>query len=147
MRTEDMATGTCVRLVISSNVHLVDLVHEASEKMAILAGFDADDALNVGLAVREAVINAIVHGNKSSPDLKVNVTLTTNPQGLKAKIRDQGNGFEPGSVPDPTEAPNLLETSGRGLLLMAAFVDKVSHRHGPRGTEVTLTKHLAKKKG
>ena len=147
MRTEDMATATRVRLVISSDVHLVDLVHEASEKVALLAGFDADDALNVGLAVREAVINAIVHGNKSSPDLKVNVLLTSGPQGLKAEIRDQGNGFEPGNVPDPTEAPNLLAQSGRGLLLMAAFVDEVSHRHGPRGMEVTLTKRLEKKKG
>lgn len=141
-----MATGTSVRLVIPSDIHLIDLVHEASEKMALLAGFDAGDALNAGLAVREAVINAIIHGNKSAPELKVNVTLTAGRRGFKAKIRDQGNGFAPDSVPDPTQGQQLLATSGRGMLLMQAFVDKVSHRHGPRGMEVTLTKNLAKRK-
>ena len=134
--------GTSVRLVISSEVRLVDLIHTASEKMAELAGFDADEALNVGLAVREAVINAIIHGNKENPELTVGVELTANSTGIEARVRDQGDGFDPAATADPTEGDNLLATSGRGLLLIRAFVDDVVF--GPtadgKGTEVTMTK-------
>ena len=138
-----MGAGTSVKLVIPSEIRLIDLVHSASEKMAEVAGFDADEALNVGLAVREAVINAMLHGNRQDPALKVSVTLSTGDGRLQAKIRDQGNGFDPESTPDPRLAPHLLEHSGRGLLLMQAFVDQVKFRCLPRGgTEVTLIKHV-----
>jgi serine/threonine-protein kinase RsbW len=135
--------ATRVKLVLPSEIKLVDLVHSAAEKMAELAGFDADEGLNVGLAVREAVINAIVHGNGEDPDLTVDVILTSNGEGLVAKIRDRGQGFDPKRAPDPTEDPNLLRTSGRGLLLMKAFVDSVGfRRRKDRGMEITLTKKL-----
>ena len=135
------ATGTTVKLVLVSDIKLVDLVHTASEKMAELAGFDAEEALNVGLAVREAVINAIVHGNKQDPGLKVDVTITAGPDGLEAKVRDRGVGFDPDATPDPTSEDNLLNMSGRGLLLIRAFVDEVAYaRARGGGMEITLTK-------
>jgi len=138
---EVKAAATSVRLVIPSEIKLVDLVHSAAEKMAEVAGFDADEGLNVGLAVREAVINAMVHGNRLDPALKVHVTFTANGEGLTAKVRDCGEGFDPREMPDPTTDPNLLRTSGRGLLLMRAFVDGVAfRRRGDRGMEITLTK-------
>jgi len=132
---EHKEPATSVRLVISSEVKLIDLVHTASEKMAELAGFDADEALNVGLAVREAVINAIVHGNGEDPKRKVNVTLSANGDGLRVRITDQGEGFNPDATPDPTEQGNLLRTSGRGLLLIRAFVDDVRFRPRSGGGE------------
>lgn len=136
-----MAAGTSVRLVIPSEIRLVDLVHCASEKMAEFAGFGADEALNIGLAVREAVINAMLHGNRQDPSLKVSVTLTAGRAGLRAQVKDQGNGFDPRQTPDPTAGDNLLRTSGRGLLLIRAFVDEVDVRRSSRGgTVVTLTK-------
>jgi serine/threonine-protein kinase RsbW len=136
------AAATSVKLVISSDVKLVDLVHSASEKMAELAGFDADDGLNVGLAVREAVINAIVHGNREDPKLEVHVTFAADGGGLEATVRDQGKGFDPSQTPDPTEGDRVLKTSGRGLLLMRAFVDDVRFRkHRDDGMEITLTKN------
>lgn len=135
-----MAAGVSVKLVIPSEIRLVDLVHAASEKMAELAGFDSDDALNMGLAVREAVINAILHGNKQDASLKVSVTLTSATRELKAKVKDHGNGFVPDETPDPTAGDNLLRTSGRGLLLMRAFVDDVTFRRWRGGTEVVLIK-------
>jgi serine/threonine-protein kinase RsbW len=139
-----MAAGTSVKLVISSEIRLIDLVHSASEKVAELAGFDADEALNVGLAVREAVINAVLHGNRQDRRLKVNVTLESDDDGLRATVRDEGHGFDPSATPDPTDGENRLRTSGRGLLLMQAFVDEVRFRR-PRGggTEVTMTKRRA----
>ena len=138
---ETRATPTSVKLVISSEVRLVDLVHAASERMAALAGFDDDDSLNVGLAVREAVINAIIHGNREDPALKVNVTISAASDGLRARVWDQGEGFDPGAEPNPTEGENLLKSSGRGLLLIRAFVDEVEFRRRKgRGTEVVLVK-------
>ena len=141
-----MATATSVKLVISSEIKLVDLVHAASEQMADLAGFDADESLNMGLAVREAVINAIVHGNKQDPSLKVRVTLIAGRQGLEARVRDHGDGFDPDRTPNPTKDTNLLNTSGRGLLLIRAFVDDVTIHCEGQGTEVTLTKRVKRSK-
>lgn len=135
------APSTSVKLVLPSEVKLIDLVHAATEKMAEYAGFDPDEALNVGLALREAVINAMVHGNRQDPTLKVHVTLTSKGDQFQATVRDEGNGFDPNREPDPTAEENLLSTSGRGLLLMRAFVDEVrfKQRRG-RGMEITLTK-------
>jgi len=137
-----MAAATSIKLVISSQVKLVDLVHAASEKMAEAAGFDADEALNVGLAVREAVINAIVHGNKQAPDKQVDVVLSADEDELTATIRDYGAGFDPDTTPDPTDDPNLLMTSGRGLLLIRAFVDDVEIKEKEQGMELTLRKRI-----
>jgi serine/threonine-protein kinase RsbW len=135
------ATTTSVELVLPSDVKLIDLVHAMSEKMAEFAGFDADEALNVGLALREAVINAIVHGNGQDPDLKVHISLVADPIQLEATIRDEGRGFDPEGKPDPTAEENLLSTSGRGLLLMKAFVDEVRFfQRKDQGMEITLTK-------
>jgi serine/threonine-protein kinase RsbW len=136
-----MAAATTVRLVLSSEVRLVDIVHAASEHMAGMAGFGEDDALNVGIAVREAVINAIRHGNRMDISRKVDVLLRVKPTSITARVRDEGEGFDPSALPDPTSEGNLLAASGRGILLIRAFVDDVDfkYREG-RGMEVTLTK-------
>lgn len=136
-----MASATTVKLVISNEVRLVDVVHAASETVAGIAGFEEDDALNVAIAVREAVINAIVHGNKMDPSRKVEVSLQAGPRSIRARVRDQGAGFDAGATPDPTAGDNLMRSSGRGVLVMRAFVDSVDFkfREG-RGMEVTLKK-------
>jgi serine/threonine-protein kinase RsbW len=138
-----MAAATTVRLSLSSDVRLVDIVHAAAERMAGVAGFDEDESLNVGIAVREAVINAIAHGNKMDAARKVEVTLKARPRSIVAKVRDQGVGFDAAATPDPTVGDNRMQASGRGMLMIRAFVDKVDYkfREG-RGMEVTLTKRL-----
>ena len=143
-----MAARTSVKLVIPSEIRLIDLVHSASESMAVFAGFDPDEALNVGLAVREAVINAVMHGNGKDPKLKVTVTLAADPKRLTARVADQGIGFDPERAPDPTDRDNLMRNSGRGLLLMEAFVDTVKFRSLPGGgTQVTMVKQIPAKNG
>ena len=138
-----MAAKTSVKLVIPSETRLIDLVHTASENLAGLAGFGGDDALNVGLAVREAVINAMLHGNRQDPSLKVTVTLAAQADRLVARVSDQGNGFDPARTRDPRADANRLRESGRGLLLMEAFVDSVKFRRLPGGgTQVTMVKRL-----
>ena len=142
-----MPAATTVKLVISSEVRLVDVVHTASETMAGIAGFEEDDALNVGIAVREAVINAMLHGNRMDPSRKVEVSLQARPRSLRARVRDQGAGFDSAATPDPTLGDNLMRSSGRGLLVMRAFVDKVDFKFlEGRGMEVTLHKKSGARK-
>jgi len=136
-----MAAGNRVNLVIPSEVRLVDVAHSASEKMAELAGFDEDEALNIGLAVREAVINAMLHGNGQDPDLDVDLTLTELKDGLQATVRDHGSGFDADETPDPTVGDNIMRSSGRGLLLIRAFVDEVEFEEtADGGTLIKMTK-------
>ena len=133
-------------MVLASEVRLIDLIHTAAEKVANLAGFDDDTALNIGIAVREGAINAIVHGNGQDSKLEVCVTMTADDEGFSAHITDEGEGFDPDATPDPTEGDGLLMASGRGLLLMRAFVDEVVYsRRETRGMEVTMTKRRTEK--
>lgn len=142
-----MAAETTVRLVFGSGVALVDLVHEAAERLAGVAGFDEDDSLSVAIAVREAVINAVAHGNRNDPGRKVDVALKVIRDGIEARVRDEGNGFDPAATPDPTVGDNLLKTTGRGLLLMRAFVDDVAFRFRQgRGMELLLVKRHGERK-
>jgi serine/threonine-protein kinase RsbW len=138
-----MAAENSVKLVIPSRVRMVDLVHSAAEKIAEIAGFSDDEMLNIGLAVREAVINAIKHGNGEDASKKVQILLEVTGRGVRVRIQDGGAGFDPEGTIDPTVADNLMETSGRGLLLIRAFVDDVrfNYKQG-QGMEVTLEKEL-----
>ncbi len=140
-----MAAVTSIKLVIPSEIRLVDLVHEVSQKMAEMAGFEPDDALNLGLAVREAVINAIRHGNQEQPARNVEVELRVKDhEEISASVLDQGNGFDPDATPDPTDVENILLASGRGILMIRAFVDDVQFRYREgRGMEVVLSKKLS----
>lgn len=137
-----MAVPTSINLTISSEIRLVDLVHEVTQRTAELAGFDEDEALNVGLAIREALINAIHHGNSEDPSKPVEIELRIDPsRGMLLTVRDHGNGFDPEASPDPTDAEHLLDTSGRGLLMMRAFVDEVEFdRAEGDGMEVRMLK-------
>lgn len=132
-----------VKLSIASDVRLVDLAHEVAERVAGLAGLGEEDGLNFGIAVREAVINAIVHGNKRDSALCVDVAFDVVGGALTAAVHDRGPGFDPASNPDPTRPENLLNTTGRGLLLVRSFCDDVDFRfHNGRGMEVVLRKRL-----
>ncbi len=136
-----MAAETSVKMVIASDVRLVDVVHGAAERVAGIAGFSEEDALSAALAVREAVINAVKHGNASDPELPVEVVLATSGDGFRATVRDRGRGFDPDATPDPTVEGNRLRTNGRGLLLIRAFVDEIRFRYVEgQGMEVELIK-------
>jgi serine/threonine-protein kinase RsbW len=130
-------------MVLPSEIRYVDIAHAAAEKAAETAGCDEDTALNVGIAVREAVINAMLHGNRLDPNRKVELAFAFGARGMRARVRDHGRGFDPAATPDPTSTENLLSTSGRGLLMMRAYCDAVEFRyHEGRGMEVTLVKKV-----
>jgi serine/threonine-protein kinase RsbW len=113
------------------------LIFSAAER----AGFDEDDLHKIGMAVRECMVNAVVHGNRYSLNKKVHVLVTSDNQDLTIKISDQGDGFEVSDVPDPLAEDNLMRHSGRGVFLIRAFMDEAQFRKlSPVGTEVTLVK-------
>ncbi len=100
----------------------------------------------IELAVREAVANAVLHGNGCDPGKKVFLTAAVRPAGLVICVRDEGKGFDPAAVPDPLVSGNLMQESGRGLFLVKAYMDKVIWRPAPQGgMEIWLTKYSARR--
>jgi serine/threonine-protein kinase RsbW len=129
---------------MDSTLDSVDSAEHSILGIAGNMGFDEDERYRLGMAIREAMVNAVVHGNKYSTHKKVHLTVWQEAGGLKVIVADEGNGFEMARVPDPLEEENLLKESGRGILLMQAFVDELMvRRRSPAGTEVTLVKYLA----
>src|SRR5579872_2371157 len=104
-----------------STLESVDLAEGEILKAAEQAGFDEDDQHRIGMAVRECMVNAVVHGNRYNRNKKVhvNVSVERPAEGARLTIRitDQGEGFEMQEVPDPLHDNNLLRHSGRGLFL------------------------------
>lgn len=102
-------------------------------------GWEGRDLFHVQLAVEEAVVNAITHGNHESPDKTVEVELHVNRESTSMRILDQGSGFCPDTLPDPTEEENLETPHGRGVMLIKQMMDKVEYN--ALGNQVTMIKH------
>lgn len=96
------------------------------------------DLFALKLSLEEAITNAIKHGNSLDPDKHVHIQYRVSPQRVDVTIEDEGPGFNPAEVPDPTHDENLEVNHGRGILLMRAFMSSVVFN--PRGNKVTLTK-------
>jgi serine/threonine-protein kinase RsbW len=127
-----------------STLESVDIAEGEVLKAAGDAGFDEDEQHRIGMAVRECMVNAIVHGNRYNRNKQVRVVAAVSGGRFTIRIIDQGEGFEIQEVPDPLHENNLLRHSGRGLFLMGAFMDDVKVRKvSPSGTEVTLVKNVA----
>ena len=126
----------------------LDSVDEAENKVlqaAESAGFGEEDLHKIGMAVRECMVNAVVHGNRYNGRKKVFLGIQTTADRMTIIIRDEGEGFDMSSLPDPLADENLLRQSGRGLLLIQAFMDEFQiQRAEPKGTEVKMVKYLAK---
>jgi serine/threonine-protein kinase RsbW len=105
-------------------------------------GFDSHSQFAIKLALEEALINAIKHGNKLDPRKKVHVEAKVTPKQAEIVIEDEGPGFDRTCVPDPTAEENLCKCSGRGILLIESFMDKVQWSHG--GRRVKLVKKNVK---
>jgi serine/threonine-protein kinase RsbW len=104
-----------------------------------LLGEDAAHYMSV--AVRESVVNAIKHGNRQDESKRVFLTFTLDTTELQVEVADQGEGFDPDSVPDPVAEENLLKTYGRGIFFMRSFMDTVAYSFPPGGgTLVRMTK-------
>jgi serine/threonine-protein kinase RsbW len=95
-------------------------------------GFSPNSLFATRLALEEAMVNAIKHGNKLDPKKKVVVEAKVTPQRVEIEIEDQGPGFTRAAVPDPTAEENLCKCSGRGILLIEAYMNSVEWSQGGR---------------
>jgi serine/threonine-protein kinase RsbW len=128
-------------LILPSTLDSVEKAASEAESFAKEAGFSDDALYAVDMAVREAVANAVKHGNKQDETKKVEITFISLPKGLEVTVRDFGRGFDVDEVPDPTNPENLLKANGRGMLFMRAFMEEVEwFQHEGGGTIVKMCK-------
>lgn len=127
---------------LPSTMESVSEVEAAAEKLATEAGFDEDELFKLAMAVREAVVNAVLHGNDYDPTKKIAVSLENTGKSLVMSIADQGKGLDPDSLPDPLAPENLMRGTGRGIFLIRSFMDEVHFRQLDPGTELTMIKHI-----
>jgi serine/threonine-protein kinase RsbW len=136
-----------VHLEFTSAFEMLDFVQVVSEHMGRSIGLDEDSRHWVGVAVRESVINAIKHGNRNDSSKRVFVDFEAAPETipeLTIRVRDQGEGFDPGELADPLAPENLLKASGRGIFLIRNFMDMVQLRRVPEGgMEILMTKRVS----
>jgi serine/threonine-protein kinase RsbW len=134
-----------VERLLDSTLSSVDHAEEIAAAMAQILGFDEDDLMKIGIAVREAVVNAIVHGNRYNEHKKVRFSVVKNSQRLTVRVADEGEGFDFDNLPDPLAPENLMRTSGRGIFLIRSFMDELEIRRlEPGGMELVLIKYKAK---
>jgi serine/threonine-protein kinase RsbW len=137
-----------IEITISSRFENIELVQVIAEHLCENAGVDEDGSHWVGMAVREAVANAIKHGNKLDIQKKVNATFDLRGFELEITISDEGQGFDPQTVSDPLNPQNLMKTSGRGIFYMKTFMDQITYSFSPGGgTSLVMTKNLSKGPG
>ena len=130
---------------LESTLESVDSAEQIVLAESKALGLDEDDLYRVGIAIRECMVNAVVHGNRYNSRKKVHLKVERTADRLTIVVRDEGDGFDPAAVPDPLDAENLLRGSGRGVMLMQSFMDEFQISPGqPRGTEVKMVKYKAK---
>jgi serine/threonine-protein kinase RsbW len=146
MPEHDHQVAENVERFLDSTLESVDSAEELALGIATRAGFDEDDLMRIGMAVRESMVNAVVHGNRYNANKKVRFAVGHHGQRYYVRIADEGEGFDFDSIPDPLAAENILRTSGRGIFLIRSFMDEFDMRHlESGGTEVTLVKYLVSK--
>lgn len=130
-------------LTLPSDLRFLELAHGLSIRIPMAMGVPEECAETVGNAVLEAVSNAIRHGNREDPSLPVHLVFRTEGDWVMVTVTDQGEGFDPSCLPDPTDPQNVLRSSGRGFFLMRTLMDEVRVEVVPGvGTRVTLTKRF-----
>ena len=127
---------------LDSTLESVDSAEAWAIEIAQKAGVNEDDLAKISMAVRESMVNAVVHGNQYSANKKVRVSVTRSAGRFTITIADEGKGFDPDTVPDPLATENLMRSSGRGIFLIRAFMDEFQVRRLEPGMEVTMVKYL-----
>jgi len=131
-------------LRLPSRIEAVSEAAAAVSEFLNRLGIDEGVAFGIDMAVREAVTNAVLHGNKLDEAKVVNLRLTNSPEAFEIIVHDQGHGFNPNDIPDPTKEENILKTSGRGIFFMRNFMDTVDWSADPKGgTTVRMMKKLS----
>lgn len=134
--------ATRVSYTLESTLASVNKAEQAAAEVAAKSGFAEDDCGRIAMAVREAAVNAVLHGNRYDPAKRVTVSFASTPDALTVAVRDEGPGLDPATLPDPLAPENLLKQSGRGIFLIRAFMDEIHFQTMSPGTEITMIKFV-----
>ena len=126
------------QVVILSNLHAARQVEESILRATEVFGYSAECAFAIRLALEEAVVNAHKHGNQCDPGKHITVSYEVHPNRVIVRVRDEGQGFDPHKIPDPTSPERIALPNGRGIMLMRAYLDDVAFNES--GNEVQLVK-------
>lgn len=126
-------------LVIPTDLKAARPIESEVLELARSQGYSDEAAFAIKLALEEALTNAMKHGNRSDASKSVTVEYEVGPKRTVIEVTDEGKGFEPHAVPDPTADENLECPTGRGIMLMRAYMDEVTYSRG--GRTVRLVKH------
>jgi serine/threonine-protein kinase RsbW len=130
-----------IEVILETLIESIALAEEMGVRVAAAAGFSDDDQYKIGLAVHEGVMNAFQYGNEQRRDLKICVVFELHEEKLVIHVTDEGSGFRLEDVPDPRHDDNVLGDSGRGVLLMKAFMDEFAVLTGATGgAELVMAK-------
>ncbi len=143
-----MVEARKLRIRLESTLDAVEAAELIVQRMADINGFDDDQVHQIGMGVREAVANAVKHGNRFHADKRVLFETSIDAEAFRVVVMDEGGGFDPDGVPDPLSPENLLSGSGRGLMMMRAFFDKVEVGFkAESGAKISLLKYRAEGAG
>jgi serine/threonine-protein kinase RsbW len=132
-----------VKLDIASRFEMLDVAQTVLSQVCKIVGFENETVHYLAVAVRESIVNAIKHGNKQEESKRVEIVFTLREGSLQVEVKDQGEGFQPGEIPDPLAPENLLKAYGRGIFFMRQFMDEVDYSFPRRGgTVVRMVKKL-----
>lgn len=124
------------RLKIGSVMSNLRIIENAIDEITGAAGINQDNYGKILVATLEAVNNAITHGNKTNPEKMVDVEISFDRNEMNITVTDEGPGFNPASIPDPTMPENIEALSGRGVFLMKKLADSISFNE--KGNSVTM---------
>ena len=136
--SRDTAKSPAVNVVIPSDPAEARQLQDRIEQLLQERKAHEKDVFGIRLALEEALVNAIKHGNQMDPEKKVFVRFAIDDNHFEIVIRDEGPGFDPNDVPDPTAVENLERPCGRGLMLMRYYMTEVTY--SGRGNVVTMCK-------
>lgn len=125
-------------VVIPSDLNAARAVEERIIREIEKLGYDSHSAFAIRLALEEAIVNAYKHGNGEDPSKRIHISYELKPERVIFRIRDEGCGFCPRKVPDPTHPDRIPLPNGRGIMLMNAYLDQVTYND--TGNEVELVK-------
>ena len=125
-----------IKIKIESKVSNLRIVENAIDEATNEMGISQDNYGKILVSTLEAVNNAILHGNQSNPDKIVEVEIVFKGNEIKIIVTDEGLGFRPDEVPDPTVAENIEALNGRGVYLISRLADKI--KYSKKGNTVTM---------